>query len=443
MDVLNRFKLPTLLETMSNLMLGVMCNSGSGRNCPTRPAELRLSFTSKPNLSLETLLSRPSTNIFGWTCTWIRSRYPTMPWRDYIWTRTPRCDDDKPPTLPSHTSTSPDPTTTALPSLSPLTTRLNHWSTTTGLPLNILLPTVLLTGTTLLNITLYKSRLRRIPTATHIPPSFLRTRSLYGYTTSVGDGDNFRLFHTPGGRLAGWGWFPSRRFYLPSPARDAAKTNPSTVPPTARAAQSPKLETIHVRIAGVDAPELAHFGKPAQPHGKESLEFLKGLVLNRYVRVYLHRRDQYERVVASAYVATPLPGAVRVVVEGLGRAPVLVRGLLAPVEVGLRVLGWMWNVLRGRRRTDVALRMLEEGAAGMYEAKFGSEFGGRAKEKLYREAEQEAKRRGVGMWGGKRGGQAQVGWWGRLFGRNREGGGKVETPREFKSRMKEEEKVKK
>jgi hypothetical protein len=29
--------------------------------------------------------------------------------------------------------------------------------------------------------------------------------------TSVGDGDNFRIYHTPGGRLAGWGWLPGRR----------------------------------------------------------------------------------------------------------------------------------------------------------------------------------------------------------------------------------------
>jgi hypothetical protein len=29
--------------------------------------------------------------------------------------------------------------------------------------------------------------------------------------TSVGDGDNFRIFHTPGGRLAGWGWLLWKR----------------------------------------------------------------------------------------------------------------------------------------------------------------------------------------------------------------------------------------
>lgn len=57
----------------------------------------------------------------------------------------------------------------------------------------------------------YRSYLRRIPQATGIAPGFLRKRSIVGKVTSVGDGDNFRIYHTPGGRLAGWGWFPGRR----------------------------------------------------------------------------------------------------------------------------------------------------------------------------------------------------------------------------------------
>jgi hypothetical protein len=52
----------------------------------------------------------------------------------------------------------------------------------------------------------YQSYLRRIPGTDHIAPSFFRRRSLFGQVTSVGDGDGFHLFHTPGGRLAGWGW---------------------------------------------------------------------------------------------------------------------------------------------------------------------------------------------------------------------------------------------
>ena len=72
------------------------------------------------------------------------------------------------------------------------------------------IPTILLTGTTLLLVRLYRSYLRRIPEAANIQPGFFRRRSLFGRVTSVGDGDNFRLFHTPGGRLAGWGWMPGR-----------------------------------------------------------------------------------------------------------------------------------------------------------------------------------------------------------------------------------------
>lgn len=68
------------------------------------------------------------------------------------------------------------------------------------------IPTVLATTTALVSIRIYRSHLRRIPGATHVLPNFFRKRSLFGHVTSVGDGDNFHLFHTPGGRLAGWGW---------------------------------------------------------------------------------------------------------------------------------------------------------------------------------------------------------------------------------------------
>lgn len=27
----------------------------------------------------------------------------------------------------------------------------------------------------------------------------------------MGDGDNFRLYHTPGGKLTGWGWLPWKK----------------------------------------------------------------------------------------------------------------------------------------------------------------------------------------------------------------------------------------
>ncbi len=74
-----------------------------------------------------------------------------------------------------------------------------------------LLSTLILTTASLTAVHVYRLYLRRIPEATNIQTRFFRRRSLLGRVTSVGDGDNFRLFHTPGGRLAGWDWLPGRK----------------------------------------------------------------------------------------------------------------------------------------------------------------------------------------------------------------------------------------
>lgn len=138
-------------------------------------------------------------------------------------------------------------------------------------------------------------------------------------------------------------------------------------------------ETIHVRLAGVDAPELGHWGNAAQPGSKEALEWLKGFVLGRRVRVTALKPDQYNRVVG-------------------------------------RVLVWRFPwVLFGRK--DVSLEMLKAGKAGIYEANSGVEFGGY--EEQYRRAEEAAKRKGIGVWS-----------------RGMKG---AETPREYKTRIKREE----
>jgi hypothetical protein len=71
-------------------------------------------------------------------------------------------------------------------------------------------PALLLTTTILVSVRVYRSYIRRIPEATQIRPAFFRKRSLFGTVTRVGDGDGFHLFHQPGGRLMGWGWFPGR-----------------------------------------------------------------------------------------------------------------------------------------------------------------------------------------------------------------------------------------
>ena len=74
-----------------------------------------------------------------------------------------------------------------------------------------LVPVAILTGGALSVAALYRKYLRRIPQAINIGSSHWRRRSLFGRVTSVGDADNFRLFHTPGGRLAGWEILPWRR----------------------------------------------------------------------------------------------------------------------------------------------------------------------------------------------------------------------------------------
>ncbi|KAI5992417.1 hypothetical protein EDD15DRAFT_2168046 [Pisolithus albus] len=123
--------------------------------------------------------------------------------------------------------------------------------------------------------------LRRIRTADWVTPDILtRRRWVKGIVTSVGDADNFRLYHTPG---IGWGLFRT----VPTRAKDL------------------KDQTIHVRIAGVDAPEGGHFGRPSQPHAEESLVWLKNRLEGRLVYCQLIRKDQYGRVVAVPLVSRP------------------------------------------------------------------------------------------------------------------------------------------
>ncbi len=112
-------------------------------------------------------------------------------------------------------STSTPSKSSPAPSPSQKSTNWSSLLTTSSLQLlnspENLLPTLVLSSTCIALYTFYRSYLRRIPAAGNISPGFFRKRSLVGRVTSVGDGDNFRMFHTPGGRLAGWGWLPWRR----------------------------------------------------------------------------------------------------------------------------------------------------------------------------------------------------------------------------------------
>lgn len=222
----------------------------------------------------------------------------------------------------------------------------------------------------------YSTYLTRIPTLAHLPASLLRhrRRTLLGRVSSVGDADNFRLYHTPGGILAGWGWLRQ------VPVEKKALTN----------------QTLHVRIAGIDAPELAHFGNPGQPGGREALAWLTQRLEGRSVRVHALRRDQYDRLVGT----------------------VAARG--------------DWRIIRS---ADVGWEMIRAGWATVYEAKRGAEYAGR--EEDYRAAERLAKKEARGIWGAVR---DEVSLFSRIRAviglTTRESStAKVETPRQFKNRM--------
>ncbi|KAH9837669.1 SNase-domain-containing protein [Rhodofomes roseus] len=153
---------------------------------------------------------------------------------------------------------------------------------TLSLPVDVLLLAAFLAGSASAagTIGVYRRYWRRLPTADWITPEILvKGRWIKGYVTSVGDADNFRLYHTPG---IGWRW-PLKFRTIPTTRGDL------------------KDQTIHIRLAGVDAPEAAHFGKPAQEFAQESLAWLKYYIEGRFVYCQLCRKDQYGRIVAHVH----------------------------------------------------------------------------------------------------------------------------------------------
>ncbi|TNY17024.1 hypothetical protein DMC30DRAFT_370370 [Rhodotorula diobovata] len=124
---------------------------------------------------------------------------------------------------------------------------------------------------------------RRIRTVDDLTPADLSPARIRGTVTSVGDADGFRLFHRP--HLRPW-----------------------IRPPRGKGGL--KGQTLSVRLAGVDAPEMAHFGKEAQPFSGEAFDLLTRLCAGKRVQVELFQKDRYGRVVGMAYVR-PFPYLVR------------------------------------------------------------------------------------------------------------------------------------
>ena len=170
---------------------------------------------------------------------------------------------------------------------------------------------------------------------------------LRGRVLSVSDGDTIRFLHSP-------------TIFSSSHLKEGEKLSDTALP---------------IRIATIDTPEVAKFGKPGQPYGEQAKEHLSSMILDDIVRVRLLAKDQYGR--------------------GVGQV------------VKPRLFGW----LGGR---DMDTEMLQAGLAEVYRGG-GAVYGPKGKEK-YIEMEEKAREKGKGMWKDK----------------NRE------SAAEFKKRMKEE-----
>ncbi|KAK9350375.1 hypothetical protein V1523DRAFT_420046 [Lipomyces doorenjongii] len=251
-----------------------------------------------------------------------------------------------------------------------------------------------LTGTVLLCGAFYYRYLRRFPTALSIPQSlYTKGRTLSGRVVFVGDGDNFRLYHTPGGIFAGWDWLRRvpyehywytstgimRRFWetwIPREASIDPQRQPQRPPRWRLSQPQPRQlklsgETIHVRLCGIDAPECKSYGRPGQPFGPESKNWLRQYLLGRKVKIRLYSLDQYQRAVAKA-----------------------------------TVISWT-----GQK--DVSSEMLRAGWAIVYESKFQAAFG--STKETYQREEQYARDHKNGMW--------------------KYGKALIESPAEYKRRM--------
>lgn len=132
-----------------------------------------------------------------------------MKWQQLLWKTDSEsaAHNNDAPLLESKPEPKPEPKPTNFPVSSASDTTTNSPLTTTYLP------TLLLTTTILTILQIRNRYLRRFPTATAIHSSYFRngSKSIFGRVTSVGDGDNFRLYHTPGGRLMGWELLPWKK----------------------------------------------------------------------------------------------------------------------------------------------------------------------------------------------------------------------------------------
>ena len=89
---------------------------------------------------------------------------------------------------------------------------------------------------------------------------------------------------------------------------------------------------LRLRLLGIDAPEVAHGTKPAQPFGQEARDYIEHLIDGKTVRVDAYGPDRYNRVLAVVWEGQ---ANVNLLVVAMGYAE-MYRG--APCQVYCREL---------------------------------------------------------------------------------------------------------
>lgn len=109
---------------------------------------------------------------------------------------------------------------------------------------------------------------RRITKLAHLPKNF-KNFQFKAFVTKVGDGDGFKAIHIPLIRFS---------------------------------SNLKGIESLSIRLAGIDAPEVRYFNRPEQPFSKESKEELTKLILNKKVKIKVLNIDRYNRIIGMVYL---------------------------------------------------------------------------------------------------------------------------------------------
>lgn len=115
-------------------------------------------------------------------------------------------------------------------------------------------------------------------TANDIPSSYFKEKKeIQGVVVKVVDGDTFRIRHV--------------NSYHTNPAYDGKLSE----------------NTISIRIAAIDTPEIAKFGNEGQAYSNEAKEFASNKILGKKITVKLLAKDRYSRALAEVrYVESRL-----------------------------------------------------------------------------------------------------------------------------------------